>query len=105
MFREQFDRRAIGVGIGLHEILHGFHQETLALDVTRVRNARLTDFWFRTYGNRKQLGHENPGREVSARDGPRFCVAMVASIEADLLCYQINNDLSRWGGQREFSTL
>jgi hypothetical protein len=40
VFREQADGFTIGVGIGLHEVFHGFDQQFLALNVALVADAR-----------------------------------------------------------------
>jgi hypothetical protein len=58
MLGEQFDRPPVRDGISLRKVLHGFHQQALAVHVTRVCRAltALAPYlgWDR---DRKNLGH------------------------------------------------
>jgi hypothetical protein len=58
MLGKQFDGAAIGDRIGLRQVLHGFHQQALAIHVTRVCRA-FTAFAPNLGRNRdrKNLGH------------------------------------------------
>jgi hypothetical protein len=58
MLGEQFNRGAVGDRIGLCQILHGFDQAALAVNVAGVRSAfssfatEIRDYW-----NGKNFGH------------------------------------------------
>src|SRR5690348_16931654 len=59
MFREQFNGFAVGVLVGLRQVFHGFHQQTLAFHVSRIVAA----FAFTAPGiglnwNSENLGHK-----------------------------------------------
>jgi len=59
VFGEKFNRAAVGDRIGLRQVLHGFNQQTLAIDVTGIGGSLASpssypgDNW-----NREYLGHE-----------------------------------------------
>src|SRR5215467_10638959 len=59
VFRYQFDCRAVADRVGLGQIFHGFYQEPLAVDISRIGGsfpAFVTQL--RGYRNRKNLSHE-----------------------------------------------
>jgi hypothetical protein len=67
MLGEQLNRGAVGDRIGLCQILHGFDQAALAVNVAGIRSAfssfatELRDYW-----NGKNFGHRKFTRRLSA---------------------------------------
>src|SRR5690348_7826987 len=72
VLRNQFNCPAIGHWIRLGQILHRFHQQALALDVTRIGAALpplASHFW--RYRNRENFSHEDQSwRRIVPRVGP-----------------------------------
>jgi hypothetical protein len=58
MLGKQFDGSAVRDGIGLREVFHGFHQQALAVYVSRISRA-FSAFapYFGGNRDRKNLGH------------------------------------------------
>ena len=59
MFRQQSDGFAVGVGIGLRQVPHGFHEHLLAFDVALITDARRTAaLGYGNNGKGKDSGHD-----------------------------------------------
>jgi hypothetical protein len=59
VFGNEFDRGAVLERIGLSQILHGFHEQALAVHVTRIGGAfPALIAQLRRNCNRENLGHE-----------------------------------------------
>jgi hypothetical protein len=90
VLRNQFDRSAIGHWIGLGQILHRFHQQALALDVSRIGTALpplASHFWRNR--NRENFSHEDQSWALDCPEGWALGIKCLSSINRRALFFSL----------------